>query len=183
MTQDTAQTPAGDPLLAAKIAALEQEVESLRAELATAEAARAEVEKFKDVAARAQADLQNAKARLERDREELGSFAVAAVLKRLLPAFDNFQRAAGHLPEALKGDEWAKGVLAIEQNLLKALGEIGLAKMTLLGQPADPERHEIVSTASGAANAIVAVAEDGYELNGKVIRAAKVVVGDGSAAA
>lgn len=182
MTKDDSQTPATDPLLAAKIAALESEVEALREQLAAAEAARTDAEKFKDVAARAQADLQNAKARLERDREELGTFAVASVLKRLLPAVDNFQRAAGHLPEALKADEWTKGVLSIEQDLLKVLGDVGLKKIESVGQPADPERHEILSVVPGKANVIVTVVEDGYELNGKVIRAARVVVGDGSVA-
>ncbi len=183
MTKDDAQNPVGDPLEAAKIAALEGEVATLREQLTAAEAARVEAEKFKDVAARAQADLQNAKARLERDREELGVFAVANLLQRLLPVVDNFQRAAGHLPEALKGDEWAKGVLAIEHNLLKILGEIGLQKIESVGQRANPERHEVIAAVPGAADVIVTVLEDGYELQGKVIRVAKVTVGDGSVAA
>lgn len=169
-------------LLQAKCADLEAQIIALTKEIEESRAKQAEAEKFKDVAARAQADLQNAKARLERDREELGSFAIASVLKRLLPVVDNFQRAFGHLPEALKGDEWAKGVQAIEQDLVKILSEIGLKKMESLGESADPERHEVLTAGPGEQDIITEVFEDGYELNGKVVRVAKVKVGDGSAA-
>lgn len=172
--------PMDTSLLQAKCADLEAQLAALGQELEEAKAKQAEAEKFREVAARAQADLQNAKARLERDREELGSFAVASMLKRLLPVVDNFQRAFGHLPPALKGDEWVKGVQAIEQDLLKILSEIGLKKMDSLGQPTNPEKHEVLTAGPGAESLITEVFEDGYELHGKVLRVAKVKVGDGS---
>ncbi len=180
----TTPTPAGDPvdaaLLQAKCADLEAQLAALGKELEETKAKQSEAEKFREVAARAQADLQNAKARMERERDELGSFAIGTVLKRLLPVVDNFQRAFGHLPEALKGDEWAKGVSAIEQDLVKILAEIGLKKMESLGQPADPEKHEVLTAGPGAQGVITEVFEDGYELKGKVLRVAKVKVGDGT---
>ncbi len=180
MTSDP-KTPASDgldvPLLQAKCADLEAQIDALKKELDEARAKQADLEKFKDVAARAQADLQNAKARLERDREELGKFAVESLLKRLLPVVDNFQRAFGHLPEALKGSEWVTGVEAIELDLQKILGDVGLTKMQPLGQEPDPHRHEVLMTGPGEVGKIIEIFEDGYELHGKVLRVAKVKVG------
>jgi molecular chaperone GrpE len=171
---DTSSDPAASPASDADA------LTALQAELTQAKAMIAELERFRDTAARAQADLQNAKARLERDREELGKFAVEGLLRRLLGAVDNFRRAESHLPETLKADAWAQGVLAVGQELAKVLGESGLKRMEPLGQVADPNQHEILGVGPGAEGVVVDVLEDGYELHGRVLRAAKVRVGDGS---
>ncbi len=141
----------------------------------------AEVLKWKDLAGRAQADLQNAKERLKREREEIGAFANEQFMRSILPTLDHFQRAFQHLPEELKTHEWVKGVTAIEQDLLKRVQEAGLTKMSALGEPLDPARHEVLMTAPGAADTVVEVLEDGYELGGKVLRPAKVKAGNGEA--
>ncbi len=186
MTKDEAKTPAGDPLdtslLLAKCAELEAQVAVLQTELVEAKAQQTEAEKFREVAARAQADLQNAKARLDRERDQLGKFAVESLLKRLLPIVDNFQRAFAHLPEALKTDSWATGIQVVEQDMMRMLTEVGLTKISPLGQPADPNRHEILTVGPGPEGQVIDVLEDGYELSGKVLRVAKVRVGDGSKA-
>lgn len=168
-----AQTPAGGkppgPVQDLTIAALEAELEGLRGQVA----------KLTEIAARAQADLQNARARVERDALELRAFAAEGVIGRLLPTIDNFQRAFQHLPEDLGDHEWVKGVQAIEQELLRNLGDLGLKKFSPLGQKIDPTRHEVVLTGSGEAETVIDVLADGYELNGRVLRPAKVKVGDG----
>lgn len=142
----------------------------------------AEVTRWKDLAARAQADLQNAKERLKREREEIGAFASEQFIRSLLPTIDHFQRAFAHLPEDLKGNEWVKGVTAIEQDLLKRVQEAGLERMDAVGKPLDPSLHEVLMTAPGKADTVVEVLEDGYLLAGKVLRPAKVKAGDGSVA-
>jgi molecular chaperone GrpE len=143
-------------------------------------ALRADLEKWKDLAGRAQADLQNAKARIEREAADMRRFAAEQVIKRLLPTLDNFQRAFQHVPDALKGDEWVKGVTAIEQDLLKQLADAGLKRMQSLGEVADSARHEILAVAPGDEGKVVEVLEEGYEMHGRVIRPAKVKVGGGS---
>ena len=160
------------------IAALEKELKELREQ----------VKALTELAARAQADLQNAKGRIERDGEEIRKFAAESVLRRLLPTIDNFQRAFQHLPQGLRPQsgvspelvEWAKGMLAIEQELMRCLSDLGLRKFSPLGQAIDPHRHEMLLTGPGAANTVIEVLEDGYELHGKVLRPAKVKVGDGA---
>ena len=154
----------------ARIAQLEDELTDLTTKLA----------QMTDIAGRAQADLQNAKIRMQKDSEDIRKFASEAFLLKLLPTIDNFQRAFLHLPEELKTQEWVKGITAIEQNLIRQISEMGLKKMECLGQQVDTARHEVITIGPGKEGVIIDVIEDGYELHGKVLRAAKVRVGDGS---
>lgn len=162
------QPPAPPP--AQDIALLQKEIAELKEQ----------VKVLTELAARAQADLQNAKGRMERDGEDIRKFAAEAVLRRFLPTVDNFQRAFAHLPEDLKNHEWVKGVQVMEQEFLKQAAELGLKKFSPLGQAVDTARHEVLLTGPGAADTVIEVLEDGYELHDKVLRPAKVKVGEGN---
>lgn len=139
-----------------------------------------ELERLKDLAGRSQADLQNAKDRLEREARDMRSFAVEGIIQKLLPTVDNFQRGFQHLPEDLAGHDWVKGIQAVEQDFIRLLGESGLSKIESIGQQVDPAKHEVLQAGPGEEGVISEVFEEGYELNGKVIRVARVKVGDGS---
>lgn len=139
-----------------------------------------ELAKLKDMAARAQADLQNAKARMEREAQEIRTYAMQGLIEKLLPTIDNFQRAFDHLPEELATNDWVKGLMAMEQQLVRDLESVGLTKIDAMGQPVDSAKHDVLQAAEGEKDTVVQVLENGYELNGKVIRPAKVVVGSGS---
>ncbi len=139
-----------------------------------------QVARLTEMAARAQADLQNARIRMSKDAEDLRKFAAEEVMLRLLPIIDNFQRAFLHLPDDLKANEWVKGVAAIEQSLLKQVADLGLVKMEVLGKDMDPAFHEVLMQGPGPNGKITEVLEEGYELHGRVIRPAKVKVGDGT---
>ena len=156
---------------------LQSQVTALSTEL---DAAKSESAKMKDLAARSQADLQNAKARVERERTELSAFALEAMLKKLLPTIDSFQRAWEHLPEELKNHEWVKGVTAIERQLLKELEVVGLRRMSSVGTAVDSARHEVLQQGPGKKDTVTEVFEEGYEMHGKVLRPAKVKAGDGT---
>ncbi|MDD4318871.1 MAG: nucleotide exchange factor GrpE [Candidatus Peribacteraceae bacterium] len=157
-------TPRGD------VTALQREIAELQAQ----------VKRLTDMAGRAQADLQNAKARLDKDAEDLRKYAAEGAIRKLLPVIDNFQRAFLHLPEDLKSHEWVKGVAAIEQHFLKIVSDLGLRKMEVLGKPVDASRHDVLMQGPGANGTVIEVFEEGYELNGRVIRPAKVKAGDGT---
>ncbi|OIO53051.1 nucleotide exchange factor GrpE [Candidatus Peregrinibacteria bacterium CG1_02_54_53] len=152
------------------------EIAKLQAECV---ALKQEADRLKDIAGRAQADLQNAKERLERERQDVGKFALAGALTRLLPTIDNFQRAFQHLPQELSVNDWVKGVAAIEQELVKQVTDLGLQKINALGQPLDPAKHEVLQTGPGEQDTVIEVFEEGYEFNGRILRPAKVKVGDG----
>lgn len=134
---------------------------------------------LKEASARAQAELQNAKMRMEKESSDLRKYASEGALIRLLPTIDNLQRAFKHLPQDLAGNEWVKGVVTIEQDFMKQLSGMGLQKMEALGQIADANKHEVLMEGAGEKGKILEVFEEGYELSGKVLRPAKVKVGAG----
>lgn len=149
--------------------------------LAKIEELQAQVAKLTDIAGRSQADLQNAKVRMERDADDLKRFALQSIMMKLLPVLDHFDRAMKQVPQDLASSEWVKGVSAIEKDFAQKLADSGLVKFESLGQPVDPVRHEVITLGPGKEGIITQVFEDGYELGGKVVRVAKVTVGDGSA--
>ncbi|MCB9808331.1 nucleotide exchange factor GrpE [Candidatus Peribacteria bacterium] len=138
-----------------------------------------EIAKLKDMAARAQADLQNAKIRMEKEAKEMRTFAMLGLIEKLLPTIDNFQRAFDHLPEELAEHDWVKGLQATEQQLMTDLSTVGLQKLDVLGEAINSERHEVLQAAPGEHDTVVQVLEEGYAFNGRVIRPAKVIVGNG----
>ena len=170
MADDQSTQTGTDPN--ADIDALQTEVKALQDEL----------NRFRDMAARAQADLQNAKARVERESDDLRKFAGEQIIRRMLPTLDNFQRAFQHVPQELQSHEWVKGVAAIEQDLMKQMNDAGLTRMQSMGMHVDPAKHEVLMTGSGEDSKVIEVFEEGYELNGKVLRPSKVRVGDGKTA-
>lgn len=137
------------------------------------------LEKASDVSSRSQAELQNAKMRLEREAQDIRKFAAEAVLVKFLPTIDNLQRALKSLPKDLEANGWVKGIVALEQEFLKQVGEMGLKRFESLGQPIDSSRHEVLMQGEGKEGTVVEVLEDGYELHGKVVRPAKVKAGGG----
>lgn len=182
-SQGKAAKPAKDDDLAAKVQKAQAKADADAAKAGSHDAKIAEltqqVAKLTDIAGRAQAELQNAKIRLERESDELKKYAAEGSLRKLLPTIDNFQRAFRHLPGELQSHEWVKGMTAIEQDFMRVVGEMGLKKFESLGQPVDPARHEVLMTAPGVAGKVIDVLEDGYELHGKILRPAKVKVGAG----
>lgn len=136
------------------------------------------VQELEDKWKRTAAEMQNYRQQVERDKIEFVKFACEKALASLLPVLDNFKRASAHLPEDLKNNDWAKGVTAIEIQFEEILDGLGLKKISIKsGEDYNPNQHEVVATTAGEKNKIIDVLEDGYELNGKILRPAKVRVG------
>ncbi|MFH0834675.1 MAG: nucleotide exchange factor GrpE [Patescibacteria group bacterium] len=134
---------------------------------------------FEEKYLRARAELENFRKQVERNKIEFSKFANENCLAALLPVLENFKRAANHLPENLKNDEWAKGISAIEKQFESTLESLGLRKVAAeIGADFDANRHEVIATGEGESGKILEVVEDGYELNGKILRATKVRVGE-----
>ena len=75
--------------------------------------------------------------------------------------------------------EWVKGLQAIEQGFIEEMQAVGLQKISSLNEKADPEKHEVLKTGPGEEGMITEVFEEGYMLHEKVLRPARVVVGEG----
>lgn len=137
-----------------------------------------ELEEMTDLSKRALADLQNYKRRSEEEKMAFIKFANAAFVQDLLPSIENIYRALEH---ENKDAEWAKGVEQTLKQLTQTLEKTGLKVMETTGQTFDPNLHEALLVAPGEKDKIIAELEKGYTFNGKVIKQAKVQVGNGEA--
>jgi len=128
---------------------------------------------------RAQADFVNYKRRTEQEKEESIRFANSYLLLRILPVLDDFERAVGSLPAELSGDPWVEGIKHIERKLRTTLEAAGLSPIKAVGELFDPRIHEAVREEKGKQGLVLREAERGYRFLDRVIRASKVVVGNG----
>jgi len=139
-----------------------------------AEAERDLVGEYRDRAARAEAELKNFRTRVERDRVANREAVIVEVIRTLLPAIDDLDRADAH------GDLTEGSPLAIiAQKLRAGFDRYGLRHIGQVGETFDPQLHEAIvqiPTAGVTVNTIADVIEPGYALGERLIRAAKVAV-------
>ena len=125
---------------------------------------------------RAVADYRNLEQRVNQGRSELTSFVGAELVRRLLPVLDHLEQALSGISEEEKNSGWVKGVELAVKEFNQILLSEGLDEIAADGL-FDPSLHEAVDTTEGDDNKILKVVRKGYNLNGKVIRPAQVVVG------
>lgn len=128
---------------------------------------------------RERADSQNIRRRHEEQLAGLKSVVKASVVRDLLPIIDNFERALGHVPKELEGNDFVKGVEAIIKQFGKTLDDIGVQRIKTVGEVFDPRFHEAVSMDDSSQGTIEVVCEElqsGYTLGDEVIRHAMVRV-------
>lgn len=121
------------------------------------------------------AEYANYKRRTDQEKEQLGSFVKAEVLKALLPVIDNLERAMD-VPE---GGEYKKGVEMVVRQFGETLGTLGLEEIPALGQVFDPERHNAVmrEDADGVEpETVTEVYQKGYAIGTRVLRPSMVKV-------
>jgi molecular chaperone GrpE len=171
---DTAeQNQPQDQSAAQSSSATTQDIEKLQAEL---EQAQTKLEEMTRVTQQALADLQNFRRRSEEEKTAFIEFANAELVKSILPALTNIARALQHEP---KDAEWAKGVEQTFKQLTDALEKHGLKQMTTVGQKFDPKLHEALLMAPGEKDTILEELEAGFLLGERVIKPARVKVGNG----
>jgi molecular chaperone GrpE len=125
---------------------------------------------------RALADYQNLERRVSEGRDEVAHWATGGLVAKLLPVLDHLEKAVEGVSEEERKSGWFRGVeLAVKQFKDVLKGE-GLEEIVAEGE-FDPVHHEAVDIRDGEDNTILEVAEKGYNLNGKVLRPARVVVG------
>ena len=130
---------------------------------------------------RLQAEFENYKKREASEKSELLSTAKAAVLSELMPALDNFDRAATHLPADLESNSWAKGMQYVGQQLLDILENMGISTYKPLGEKFDHSKHEALEhiQSDKPPETIVEVLTPGYKMGENIIRPATVKVSSG----
>jgi molecular chaperone GrpE len=130
----------------------------------------AERDEYLDALRRVQADFENFRKRVQRDKEHEFRRGLTWTVDRLLPVLDAFDAARAHHPEVL---EPLDGVLAA------ALVAIGVERIDPVGEPFDPDSHEAVAVDDDeGGGTVVEVLRAGYRCRGQLVRPAMVRVGE-----
>ena len=153
------------------------ELSVLQQQLSAAEAA---AQEEKDRALRIAAEMENLRRRAAQDVEKAHKFALEKFTGELLPVIDSLERAlelADRDNETLK--PMMEGVELTLRAMLTTVGKFGVEQVNPMGDAFDPNRHQAISMVENgnvAPNSVIAVMQKGYELNGRVIRPAMVMV-------
>jgi molecular chaperone GrpE len=155
------------------------ELERLQQALAEAEErARSHWEQY----LRAVADLENVRKRAQRDIEAANRYGLEKFAAELLPVRDSLELAGQNAGKA-DTRSLAEGQEATLKLLAKALEKIGVVPINPHGEPFDPARHEAMlaqESATAEPNSVLQVVQPGYELNGRLLRPARVIVSKAS---
>ena len=130
------------------------------------------------------AEMQNLRRRSERDVENAHKFGLEKLINGLLPMLDNFDRAISAVPEDAATENEAvkallEGVELTRKSAIDVLARFSVEVLEPFGEPFDPQFHEamtMVPSTTAEPNSVVDVLQKGYTLNGRLLRAAMVVV-------
>lgn len=131
---------------------------------------------------RAQAELENYRRRVQKEREEDRKFAPLPIIRDLLPVLDNLQRAIDAADKADSVADLKAGVEMVLQQSLDVLKKLQVTPIAAVGEPFDPNVHEAISQMPSADHppmTVIVEVERGYTLHDRVIRPSKVIVSTG----
>jgi molecular chaperone GrpE len=140
----------------------------------------AELSELKDQYLRKQADFDNYRKRIQKEKQESIRYGNASLLGDLIEVIDNFERAIKSSADSKDFDNFHQGIVMIEQQFVGLLEErYGMKRLKSLGEEFNPSHHEAIAMASEGADPQVVVEEfqKGYLLHDRVLRTAKVKVG------
>jgi molecular chaperone GrpE len=161
-----------------------QREEDARAEADVAKLT-ADLDDLKQTLLRRQADFDNYRKRIEKERLEESKRATARVVEALIPIVDGFEHALAAHREA-EYESYRKGFELIYKQMLENLAKLGVERIDPVGQQFDPHQHQAVDRAESADaedGTVLQVFQAGYLYNGRVLRPAMVRVAVHSAAA
>lgn len=131
----------------------------------------------------AQAETQNVRRRLEREKDEARAYAATGFARDILSVADNLSRAVQAIPEALRADESMKGLVfgleATQREIEKVFASHGITRIAAVGLPLDPNQHQAmleVPTADHEAGTVVQEMQAGWMIKDRLLRAAMVAV-------
>lgn len=128
---------------------------------------------------RAVAELDNVRKRAQRDIEAANRYGLEKFASELLPVRDSLELAVQNAEKATDTRSLKQGQEATLQLLVKALERLGIVTINPVGEPFDPARHEAMlaqPSETAESNSVLQVVQPGYELNGRLLRPARVIV-------
>lgn len=143
-----------------------------------------ELEKYKDLALRNRADLDNYRKRAIREKEEAIRYANASLVESLVPIFDNFELGLGAARTATDPSGIIMGLDMVRKQLEDFLRDYGIEAVDAVGQPFDPNLHEAMAQEESDTvpeGTVLRQLRKGFKLKDRLIRPASVVVSKGPA--
>jgi molecular chaperone GrpE len=129
---------------------------------------------------RARAELANARRRFDKERSEAGQFANAALIRKILPALDDLDRAMKTVPADLSDHAWVNGITLVQRKFQNMLESEGVKPIEVKpGDKFDPAWHEAVTHEDHTEHKegeIIAEVQKGYQFGEQVLRPALVRV-------
>ncbi len=178
---ETTQQAPVDEIPAADAAASAQEAAPLDPVTALTQ----EVERWKDMAYRSQAELDNFRKRSAREAQETRAYANGELLRALFPILDNFDMGLEAARVESEKSMIFMGMNMVNRQLQDFLRDSGVQEIEALGKAFDPNLHEAVAqeaSTQAAEGTIIRVTRRGYKLKDRLLRAASVIVSSGPAA-
>lgn len=131
----------------------------------------------------AQAETQNVRRRLEREKDEARAYAATGFARDILSVADNLSRAIGAIPENLRSDDTMKGLVigleATQREIEKVFASHGITRIASVGLPLDPNQHQAmleVPTTDHEPGTVVSEMQSGWMIKDRLLRAAMVAV-------
>ena len=143
------------------------------------EKALTEIETFKDIAKRAQADLINFKRRANDEKTEERFSIKSNILLSIITILDDFTLAMNMLPEDTESKTWLEGIQIIHRKIELLLESQMVAKIDAIGKNFEPWEFEALQykeTNDFEENTVIEVIKEGYKFNGQILRPAQVIV-------
>ncbi len=143
------------------------------------ETLRGDVQQAEDRALRSQAELENFRKRVARERNEDLRYANLPLMRDLLPVLDNMNRAIEAAEKTHDTADLLQGVKIVAQQFQRVLEQYGCVQIEALGKPFDPNLHESISQQPSdehPAGTVVLVTQTGFQLHDRVVRPSQVIV-------
>jgi len=144
------------------------------------ETARAETSNNWNLYLRERADLENARKRHQRDKEDALRFANDRLLKEMIPVLDNLERAVEHAGQGNDGNQGLlEGVNMTINQFRKAMETFGVKPIIAIGADFDPNLHQAmgqIESAEQAPNTVVTEFQKGYLLHDRLLRPSLVIL-------
>ncbi|MDP3837187.1 MAG: nucleotide exchange factor GrpE [bacterium] len=134
-----------------------------------------ENDSFEQKYLRALADYQNQIKQTSKDKEEFVKFVLGDFLQEILPVYDHLKLSLAGLSEQDKESAWVKGVEYVLKQFKDLLSSRGVEEIKTIGEEYD---YHLMEAIEGTGNKVAKELSPGYVLNGRVIRPAKVIVGE-----
>ena len=144
----------------------------------------ADLDRFRDLALRSQADFENYKKRCAREKEEAIKYANNSLLQRLVAIIDNFELGLAAAKEQGRQSPIYSGMVLVQKQLNDLLAENGLQPIEAEGKPFDPNLHEAIAhepSDEAPEGTVLRQVSRGYRIKDRLLRPAKVVVSSGPA--